>query len=59
MKTDSGAYQILKNIKAFTLNMLGKDQKGAAFTFFKPTKLEDGKCWTRAGTTSNASGNRA
>jgi flavin reductase (DIM6/NTAB) family NADH-FMN oxidoreductase RutF len=24
-------------------DMLGKDQKGAAFTFFKPTKLEDGK----------------
>ncbi len=23
--------------------MLGKDAKGMAFTFFKPTKLEDGK----------------
>jgi flavin reductase (DIM6/NTAB) family NADH-FMN oxidoreductase RutF len=23
--------------------MLGKDGKGVAFTFFKPTKLEDGK----------------
>ncbi len=43
VKTDSGAYQIVKNTKAFALNMLGKDQKGAAFTFFKPTKLEDGK----------------
>ena len=31
VKTDSGAYQIIK------------DQKGAAFTFFKPTRLEDGK----------------
>ena len=31
VKTDSGAYQTIK------------DQKGAAFTFFKPTKLEDGK----------------
>jgi flavin reductase (DIM6/NTAB) family NADH-FMN oxidoreductase RutF len=43
VKTDSGAYQIIKDKKAFALNMLGKDQKGAAFTFFKPTKLEDGK----------------
>jgi flavin reductase (DIM6/NTAB) family NADH-FMN oxidoreductase RutF len=43
VKTDSGAYQIVKNTKAFALNMLGKDQKGAAFTFFKPTTLEGGK----------------
>jgi flavin reductase (DIM6/NTAB) family NADH-FMN oxidoreductase RutF len=43
VKTDSGAYGILKNTKTFALNMLGKDGKGAAFTFFKPTKLEDGK----------------
>src|ERR1700732_5161748 len=43
VKTDSGAYQIIKDKKTFALNMLGKDQKGAAFTFFKPTKLEDGK----------------
>ena len=43
VKTDSGAYQIIKGTKTFALNMLGKDQKGAAFTFFKPTKLEDGK----------------
>ena len=43
VKTDSGAYQIVKNTKTFALNMLGKDQKGAAFTFFKPTTLEGGK----------------
>ena len=43
VKTDSGAYQIVKNTKSFALNMLGKEQKGAAFAFFKPTKLEDGK----------------
>src|ERR1700730_17489981 len=43
VKTDSGAYQIVKNTKTFALNMLGKDGKGVAFTFFKPTKLEDGK----------------
>jgi flavin reductase (DIM6/NTAB) family NADH-FMN oxidoreductase RutF len=43
VKTDSGAYPIVKNTKKFTLNMLGKDAKGAAFTFFKPTQLEGGK----------------
>src|ERR1700758_672337 len=43
VKTDSGAYSILKNTKKFTLNMLGKDAKGGAFTFFKPTKPEDRK----------------
>ena len=43
VKTDSGAYGIVKQTKTFALNMLGKDGKGAAFTFFKPTKFEDGK----------------
>ena len=33
VKTDSGAYQIVKNTKRFGLNMLGKDGKGVAFTF--------------------------
>src|SRR5207253_8699400 len=43
VKTDSGAYSIIKNTKNFTLNMLGKDHKGLAFTFFKPAQLADGK----------------
>ena len=43
VKTDSGANSIVKNTKTFALYMLGKDGKGVAFTFFKPTKLEDGK----------------
>jgi flavin reductase (DIM6/NTAB) family NADH-FMN oxidoreductase RutF len=43
LKTDSGAYQIVKKTKTFTLNMLGKDQKGAAFAFFKPAELQDGR----------------
>jgi flavin reductase (DIM6/NTAB) family NADH-FMN oxidoreductase RutF len=43
VKTDSGAYKIVKEAKAFALNMLGKEQKGAAFTFFKPTQVSDGK----------------
>jgi flavin reductase (DIM6/NTAB) family NADH-FMN oxidoreductase RutF len=43
VKTDSGAYAIIKSAGSFALNMLGKDAKGLAFTFFKPAKLEDGK----------------
>ena len=43
VKTDSGAYKIVRDVKNFALNMLGKDGKGIAFSFFKPTKLEDGK----------------
>src|SRR5437762_10790912 len=41
VKTDSGAYQIVKNTKSFALNMLGKDGKGVAFTFLdrKSTRL--------------------
>lgn len=43
VKTDSGAYVVIKSSGKFALNMLGKDGKGLAFTFFKPAKLEDGK----------------
>ncbi len=43
VKTDSGAYQIVKAAKTFALNMLGKDQKSLAFTFFRPADLSDGK----------------
>ena len=43
VKADSGAYAVVKQTRRFALNMLGKDGKGAAFTFFKPAKLEDGK----------------
>jgi flavin reductase (DIM6/NTAB) family NADH-FMN oxidoreductase RutF len=43
VKTDSGAYAMVKNTRNFALNMLGKDQKGLAFTFFKPAQLADGK----------------
>ena len=38
VKTDSGAYKTVTDVKAFALNMLGKEQKGVAFTFFKPTR---------------------
>lgn len=43
VKTDSGAYQAVKSAKAFALNMLGKESKGLAFTFFKPAAVADGK----------------
>ena len=43
VKTDSGAYQVIKTAKTFALNMLGKDQKGLAFTFFRPADVSDVK----------------
>jgi flavin reductase (DIM6/NTAB) family NADH-FMN oxidoreductase RutF len=43
VKTDSHGYQYIKAAKTFALNMLGKDQKGLAFTFFKPAAVADGK----------------
>jgi len=43
VKTDSGAYQTIKTARAFALNMLGKDQKSLAFTFFRPADVKDGK----------------
>jgi flavin reductase (DIM6/NTAB) family NADH-FMN oxidoreductase RutF len=43
VKADSGAHTVVKGVGRFALNILGKDHKGLAFTFFKPAKLEDGK----------------
>jgi flavin reductase (DIM6/NTAB) family NADH-FMN oxidoreductase RutF len=42
LKADSGARQIVQKTGTFALNILGKEQKGLAFTFFKPTKVEGG-----------------
>ena len=56
VKADSGAYATVKSTKRFVLNMLGKDGKGPAFTFFKPAKLEDGKL---SGQAIHAAGNGA
>src|ERR1700734_1706238 len=42
VKADSGAHTVVKGTGRFALNMLGKDQKGLAFTFFKPAKVENG-----------------
>lgn len=43
MKADSGAYAAVKESGTFNLNMLGKGQQGAAFAFFKPAEMSDGK----------------
>src|ERR1700722_7070128 len=43
IKTDSGAYKIVRETRSSVLNMLGKDQKGLAFTFFKPAEVKDGE----------------
>jgi len=43
VKADSGAHTVVKGTGHFALNMLGKDQKGLAFTFFKPAKVEGGQ----------------
>lgn len=43
VKADSGACALVKETRAFVLNMLGKDQKGLAFAFFKPSEVKDGK----------------
>jgi len=43
IKADSAAYQVVKAAGGFALNMLGKDQKSLAFTFFRPADVTDGK----------------
>lgn len=43
VKADSGAHAIIEATREFVLNCLGKDGKGAAFAFFKPTVVEGNK----------------
>ncbi|TMK28730.1 MAG: flavin reductase family protein [Actinobacteria bacterium] len=38
VKTDSHAHALIKDTKAFALNVLGKGQQALAFTFFKPAE---------------------
>ena len=40
VKTDSHAHALIKESKAFALNVLGKGQTAMAFTFFKPATRE-------------------
>jgi flavin reductase (DIM6/NTAB) family NADH-FMN oxidoreductase RutF len=42
VKADSHAHPLIKESKAFALNVLGKDQGPLAFTFFKPA-VRDGQ----------------
>jgi flavin reductase (DIM6/NTAB) family NADH-FMN oxidoreductase RutF len=43
VKADSGACAVVKSGGKFALNMLGKDGKGLAFTFFRPAELDGEK----------------
>src|SRR5947208_11082516 len=38
VKTDSQGHALIKDAKAFALNVLGKGQQALAFTFFKPAE---------------------
>ncbi len=40
VKADSGVHATIKEAGVFALNFLGKDQQGAAFTFFKPLERD-------------------
>ncbi|MCB1747505.1 MAG: flavin reductase family protein [Gammaproteobacteria bacterium] len=40
VKADSGAHDIIKASGHFALNVLGKDQQGLAFAFFKPAERD-------------------
>jgi flavin reductase (DIM6/NTAB) family NADH-FMN oxidoreductase RutF len=41
VKTDSGGHPLIKEAKAFALNVLGKGQQATAYTFFKPAEKTD------------------
>ena len=43
VKVDSNSYRLIKEVRKFALNMLGKDQADLAYSFFKPAVKEDGK----------------
>jgi len=40
VKADSHAHALIKDTKAFALNVLGKGQQALAFTFFKPAERQ-------------------
>jgi len=40
VKADSGAHSLIKESRAFVLNILGKEHKDVAFTFFKPVERQ-------------------
>ena len=54
VKIDSHAHPLIKETKAFALNILGKGQQAVAYTFFKPAEVGAGTISGqpfRAGTT--------
>ena len=54
VKTDSGVHGLIKESRAFALNVLGKGQQAMAYTFFKPAAREGDRISGepfRAGTT--------
>src|SRR5438552_17214088 len=53
VKTDSGAYSIIKNTKTFIRHMLGKEHKALAFNFFKPAHTAGRKRSGQATATSS------
>ena len=46
VKTDSGTYKTIQVAKTFALNMLGKEHKSLAFTFFRPICQPLNQGWT-------------
>jgi len=40
VKADSGAHDVIKKAGHFALNVLGKEQQGLAFAFFKPAEVD-------------------
>ncbi|MFN8523655.1 MAG: flavin reductase family protein [Chloroflexota bacterium] len=40
VKADSHSHEMIKQTKAFALNVLGKGQQGQAFAFFKPAEKQ-------------------
>jgi flavin reductase (DIM6/NTAB) family NADH-FMN oxidoreductase RutF len=43
VKADSSVHGVIKESRAFALNVLGKGQQALAFTFFKPTERDGQK----------------
>lgn len=43
IRADSRSHALIKASGVFNLNLLGKGQQAIAFSFFKPSVLEDGK----------------
>jgi flavin reductase (DIM6/NTAB) family NADH-FMN oxidoreductase RutF len=43
VKADSSSHEVIKEARAFALNVLGKGQQAAAFNFFKPAAVEGSK----------------